>query len=215
MNINQLVTLDTERIRVTDEIKANIVKEVEKSQAVILKCDCLEDSETAANRRGVLNALAKALESKRLEFGRKITAFKKGWDDFFGDIKAPAEKEVTRINDLLKGYQIQLREEQAEEERKRQAEIAKREKIQEAHKAQGHQIDETPREALVPEVAPIKTKMAAKMRTIWRYEVLNSAEVPRQWLCVDTVKIQKAVTRKDKPVREIPGVRIFSEDIPC
>ena len=215
MNINQLVTLDSDRIRVTDEIKANIVKEVKKSQAVVLKCDCLGDSETAANRRNVLNALAKALENKRLDFGRKITEFKKGWDSFFNDIKGPAEVEVKRINGLLTGYQAKLREEQAEEERKRQAEIAKREKIQEAHKAQGHQIDETPREALVPEVVPMKTKMAAKMRTLWRYEILNAAEVPREYLCVDTVKIQKSITRKENPMREIPGVRIYSIDIPC
>lgn len=215
MEINQLVTLDAERIRVTDTIKATITKEIDKSKAVVLKCDCLEDSETAANRRNVLNTLAKALEQKRLEYGRKITDFKKGWDSFFNDIKNPAEEEVKRINGLLSAYSAQLLKEHAEAEAIRQVEIAKREKIQEAHKAQGHTIDETPREALVPEIVPIKTKMAAKMRTIWRYEILNAAEVSRQFLCVDTVAIHKAVTRRENPMREIPGVKIYSEDIPC
>ncbi len=215
MEINQLVTLDAERIRVTDTIKATITKEVDKSKAVVLKCDCLKDSETAANRRNVLNTLAKALEQKRLEYGRKITDFKKGWDSFFNDIKSPAEVEVRRINGLLSGYQAKLREEQAVAEAKRQAEIKAREAQQAAHAAKGHNIDPTPREALVPEIVPIKTKMAAKMRTIWRYELLNAVEVPRFYLCVDTVKIQKAITRKERPERNIPGVRIYSEDIPC
>ena len=215
MEITQLVTLDAERIRVTDTIKATITKEVDKSKAVVLKCDCLEDSETAANRRNVLNTLAKALEQKRLEYGREITDFKKGWDSFFNEIKGPAEVEVKRINGLLSDYQAILREEHAAAERKRQAEIKAREAQQAAHAAKGHTIDPIPREALVPEIVPMKTKMAAKMRTIWRYELLDAAEVPNEYLCVDTVKIQKSITRKENPTREIPGVRIYSIDIPC
>lgn len=214
MEITDLVKLDAERIKMADTIKAEITETVKKSEAVVIKCEDYEDSALAGQNIDKLRAFVNAVEDKRLQFGRKISAFKKGWDSFFGDIMNPAQAEITRIKGMVSAYQTRLREEQAETERKRQAEIARRQKIQEAHKAQGHEIDETPREALVPELAPIKTQMAVKMRTIWRYEITDERIVPKHYLMVDTTKIQRSITRKDNPVRDIPGVRIYSEDIP-
>ena len=109
-------------------------------------------------------------------------------------------------------YQRKVREEERKAEEARQAEIARREALQRAHADKGHVIDETPRAELVPEVAPIKTVSALRTRTTWKYELLDETQVPREWLCVDTTKIYRAVTRRDNPVREIPGVKIYSEE---
>ena len=116
---------------------------------------------------------------------------------------------------MVINYQAECRKEQEELEAKRQAEIRAREKQQEAHAAKGHKIDPTPREALVPEVSPIKTKQAVKFRTTWKYEITDESKVPRGYLQVDTTKIYRDVTRRDNPVRDIPGVRIYSVDTPC
>lgn len=214
MEVNEIVLLDKERIAIADTIKSEIAETVNKSTAVVIKCDSYDDSALAGQNIDKLRAFTNAVEDKRLQFGRKINAFKKGWDEFFRGISDPAQAEITRIKVMVTGYQTVLREEQAEAERKRQVEIDKRIAQQAAHEAKGHKIDPTPRESLVPEVAPIKTKMAVKMRTIWRYEITDETKVPKDYLMVDTTKIQRSITRKDNPVRDIPGVKIYSEDIP-
>lgn len=46
-------------------------------------------------------------------------------------------------------------------------------------------------------------------KKVWRYEIINEQEVPREYLMLDTSKIQKVI---NAGVRSIPGLRIF-EDI--
>jgi len=48
-------------------------------------------------------------------------------------------------------------------------------------------------------------------RDNWTYEVINAAELPREYLCPDTAKINAAVKAGK---REIPGLRIFNQPIP-
>ncbi len=208
ITVKKLVTMDTERISIGKKLNEEICKEVMKSQAVALKCETLEESECCNSRMVVLREFVKNIEEHRLSYGRVITGFKKVWDKFWNNIKEPAETEVTRLKGLLASYHTMLRKQQEEEEAKRQAEIAKREKMQAAHAAKGHNIDETPREALVPEVAPIKTKTAARMRDNWVWEIVDETQVPREYLCIDSAKITRAVKRKEDPIRQIPGIKI-------
>jgi len=48
-------------------------------------------------------------------------------------------------------------------------------------------------------------------RDNWTYEITNAAELPREYLCPDTAKINAAVKAGK---REIPGLRIFNQPIP-
>lgn len=103
----------------------------------------------------------------------------------------------------------------AEEARKAAAEAAKLAaqavKVEEksADKIETLQL----REAMV--VAPVVEREAPKVagvstREVWRFEVLDAAQVPRQYLAVDEAKIRKVVQAL-KADAQIPGVRVWSE----
>ncbi len=58
-----------------------------------------------------------------------------------------------------------------------------------------------------------EVKAVQSFRRRWTYEVVNEAEVPRDFLMLDTTKLQRyAVAMKDSG--KVPGVRFFSIDDP-
>lgn len=207
VELSDLVQMDQQRVEFATAIKETIATEVAKSEKTILKVDCYEDTIQAGARKSVLKALCKQLNQKRLEFGRAITEFKKGWDDFFNGPAQPALDEITRIEGMEREYQLHLEEENRKAEAARQAKIAKREAIQKAHEAKGHTIDETPRAALVPEPLPVKSQTATKTRKYWTWDQINYdlEKIPREYLTPDKAKITAAVK---SGVREIPGITI-------
>lgn len=211
VDITTLVRMDTERVRIMEKMTSQIQKEVALSKKTILVVDSMEDSAAASNRRTVLKELRKQMENKRLEFGRIIKEFGKGWDAFFKEPIKPAEDEISRLQELELVYVQKCRELERKAEEERQAEIKRREAIQKAHEEKGHKVDETPRESLIPEVQTAKTMTLTKTLDYWTYEVIDESQVPREYLTVDTVKINQVIKRKDKPVREIPGLKIYKQ----
>lgn len=210
VEVSELVAMDKDRIEFSALIKEQIEMEVTKSVATILKIDCFEDTVQAKARKTVLQALCNQMEQKRLYFGRVITAFKKGWDNFFNDPIGPALKEIKRIKGMELEYQALLEEENRKAEAARQAEIAKREALQRAHADKGHKIDEVPRAALVPEVIPVKAQTATKTRKFWTWDKENYdiMKIPVEWLTLNNGKITAAVK---SGTREITGIRIFED----
>lgn len=208
VEVSDLVLMDKQRIEFSTAIKEKIETEVAKSEATIIKIDCYEDTVQAGARKTVLKALCKQMNEKRLEFGRVITAFKKGWDEFFNDPAQPALNEITRIDGMEREYQVQIEEENRKAEAARQAEIDKREAIQRAHAAKGHKIDEVPRAALVPEVPSVKTQTATKTRKYWTWDQMDYdlTKIPREFLLPDKATITAAVK---SGTRVIPGIRIY------
>lgn len=210
VEVSDLVRMDKERIEFSAAITEAIGKEVAKSQATVVKVDCYQDTVDAGAIKAVLKALCKQMNDKRLECGRAIKEFKEGWDEFFNDPCQSAIAEVERITGLEREYNDYLEEENRKAEAKRRAEIEKREKLQAAHEAKGHQIDEVPRAALVPEVIPVKTQTATRTKKFWTWDKANYdlSKIPREYLIPDNGKITAAVK---SGIREIPGVRIYQD----
>jgi len=206
----RIVQMDQQRIEIAAVIKEKIETEVAKSKATIIKVDCFQDTVDASAVKTVLKALCNQLNDKRLEFGRVITAFKKRWDVFFNDPAQPALDEIKRIEGMEQEYQAYLEEENRKAEEKRQAEIAKREALQKAHKEKGHKINEVPRAALVPEPLSVKSQTATKTRKFWTWDQENYelANIPREYLTIDKGKVTAAVR---SGVRNIPGIRIYQD----
>lgn len=50
----------------------------------------------------------------------------------------------------------------------------------------------------------------ASVRTFWKYEIVNEAKIPREFLCVDEKAIG-AMVRTKKGSTSIPGVRVYSD----
>jgi len=212
ITISELVSFEKHKEEFGKQILEQVNEIVRKSEATVLKIDSRADTVIANAQIGLLKALIKNIENKRLEHSRVLIDFRDTNNAWYNEFKKPLDDELLRITTMSGEYQRKCREEERKAEEKRQAEIRRREEIQKAHEKKGHIIDETPRAELVPEVAPIKTVSALKTRTTWKYEILDETKIPREWLCADTTKIYRAVTRRDDPVRNIPGVRIYSEE---
>jgi len=212
ITISELVSFEEHKKEFGEQIFAQVNEVVRKSQATVIKIDCREDTVIANDQIGLLKAIVSNINKKRLEHSRVVIDFRDANNAWYNEFKSLLDEELLRITTMSGEYQRKCREEERKAEEARQAEIRRREAIQKAHAEKEHVIDETPRAELVPEVAPIKTVSALKTRTTWKYEILDESQIPREWLCVDTAKIQKAVTRRDNPIREIPGVRIYEHE---
>jgi hypothetical protein len=68
---------------------------------------------------------------------------------------------------------------------------------------------QTPTTPLVIVPAPVKAP-GIQCREVWRYEVMDPAEVPREYLMIDHAKLG-AVVRALKGAAPIPGVRMWPE----
>jgi hypothetical protein len=60
--------------------------------------------------------------------------------------------------------------------------------------------------------APQEKESVVQTMTVWKYEITDESLIPREYLQVDKGAIQKAV--KSGGVRNIPGVRIYDEQVP-
>jgi len=50
----------------------------------------------------------------------------------------------------------------------------------------------------------------ASLKANWTYEVLDIAQVPREWLMIDDRKVRAAIRAEDG-LRDIPGLRIYDD----
>jgi hypothetical protein len=135
---------------------------------------------------------------------------------------------VKAINNLAKGLQTPLTDAETGLKRKigtyqAQVELARREaelKAQEAARKLQAEIDaeakakgvEAPKVELpVIPTAPSVIRTAegsASIRKVWKFQVEDAAQVPREYLIVNESAIRRAVANG---VRQIPGVNIFEE----
>ncbi len=63
---------------------------------------------------------------------------------------------------------------------------------------------------ILPSVTPAGTK--ATFRKEWKYVIMDSSLIPREYLLIDTVKIGQVV-RAMKEQTKIPGVKPYAEDV--
>lgn len=212
ITISELIAFEEHKEEFGKQILEQVEHFIEKSQAAVIKIDCRQDTVIANDQIGLLKALIKNIEKKRLEHSRVVIDFRDANNTWYKEFKTPLDEELLRITTMSGEFQRKCREEERKAEEARQAEIRRREAIQKDHEEKGHVIDETPRAELVPEVAPIETASALKTRTTWKYGIIDEQKIPREWLCVDTSKIQRAITRRDNPIRDIPGVKIYEDE---
>jgi hypothetical protein len=73
------------------------------------------------------------------------------------------------------------------------------------------EIIDTPIPMTVPPIQPMFSRAAGiSTRKVWKWEVVNEAEIPRQFLMIDRVKIN-GIVRAMGASTKIPGIRIYEE----
>lgn len=179
-----------------------------------------EHYEAAGTELQRVKGVLKRLTDQRMLFTRPLDASKKAIMDFF---RGPEEK-LARAENCIKramaGYQ-QEQERLRIEDQRRADEAARKERERlEAQAARAQASGKTEKaEALQQRaatvVAPVVSREAPKIsgvktREVWRFEVVDAGEVPRQFLSVDEQKIRRVVGAL-KGDCKIHGVRIWSE----
>jgi len=161
-------------------------------QAEAIQVTTTEQEEQAYTTLTQIKQAIKTIESKRKEITKPLNTSLKTTNAMFKKLAAPFIEADRIVRDKVMDFR-QLQEKKAEKELKR------RQKIQAAHEAKGHETHEITE----PEVKVSKETVVAKR---WTFEVVDVNKVPREYLSVNHVLINKAIR---DGVREIDGLNIF------
>lgn len=159
----------------------------------------------AAEALNIIRAWVKRIEDARTALVKPLNDHVAWINGQFRELTEPVKGADLRIKALMSQYRTRL-------EQERQAEIRRREEAARANV--NVETGELPPVTVVP-AAPttIQTPTGgATFRTIWKWEVVDMEKVPRMFLAVDPGKLTAAVRQG---VRDIPGVRIYSEEVPA
>lgn len=178
------------------------------------------DMEAAASLQGDIKALLKQVEAfcdpniARWHAGHKQALAEKN------AITKPLDEGYKILGRAMGDYEAQLERERIAKERELQAErqrIADEETLklaaqleQQGHAEAAQNVIETVPEVIV-KLEREEPKIAGTItRTDWRFEVVNPALIPREFLRIDESAIG-AMVRSRKGETTIPGVRVWSE----
>lgn len=205
------------------ETALTLVAELDPIQARIVQFHI--DGDTigeAAEFRSELKAFR-----KKVETAEAITAkpLKEAWEAArtpFLALRKKIDEVESLLNKRLSEYAA------AENERRRQIEQREREtQLAALRAAQAEAESKADVDAVIAleeaqthvETKPQENKLRSveigtakvSFRDNWTYEITNASELPREYLCPDTAKINAAVKGG---AREIPGLRIYNQPIP-
>lgn len=199
----------TKQVDATPESKlAEIGKEVavvQKKAAQITIKDAEGVKEATVFLSGIKSRIDKVEELRKF-FTQPLVEQKRKIDDLFKQQSTPLVAVFNSVKRALGDYTLeQNRKAREEEERLRKLQ----EKKNERREAAGKPIDYTPApvvERAAPTVHTDEGKTTTKM--VWKFEIIEPSEVPRQYCSVDEKLVRQAV--KDG-VREINGVKIYED----
>lgn len=179
------------------------------------------DLEVSGKIQTKINRHIKDLGQSRLTLTRKIDDLKKQITGAEKEMIAELKFELDRLKKINSDYATEQMRIQEEERRKAeeqaQAEAAKRAQEQEAEAKKAEAIF-GPGAEVVPEAvdffdAPVKQVVKPKTSSNkfiekWHFEIVNSAQLPREFLMPDESKI-RAYVKSNKEQAIIPGIKTW------
>lgn len=189
------------------------------------------DEATCARAAEVLTVVAKAVkvaDKKRLEATEPYRNSTKVIDAEFKELAAPLKGVEERLRGEIVRFEAERRRAAEEEVRKHEAEVRAAEKAQreaefEAARAaeEAAKRNEPPPPAPAPPPPPPPPPApreksvrhtstgSVSTRTVWKFEIVDSSMIPREYLSVDGTAIRTAIS---VGVREIKGLRIYPDE---
>ena len=161
-------------------------------QAEAIQVTTTEQEEQAYAALTQIKRAIKTIEGERKEITKPLNVSLKATNILFTKLKAPFVEADRIVRDKVMGFR------QAQEE-KAYKELERRQKIQAAHEAKGHETHEITQ----PKVEVAKTTVTTKR---WTFEVVDVYKVPIEYLEVDSVAVNNAIRNG---VRKIDGLDIF------
>lgn len=204
------------------EIAKDVTSMVQKAGAIVIKT--AEEMASATDFLGQIKARQKRIEELRLSFTKPLNEALRNINNEFKKASEPLDKIERQVKMIMTDYHNK----EAERIRKEQAKIAekqrlefeaeqerKRQEIADSNltkKAQKEAIKEIKQEEFVATPTVVQEKTVASdqgkvtFKSVWKYEVIDEQQIPREYLKVDEVALNKAVKLG---VREIKGVKIY------
>ena len=188
---------DTQKIEV---IKQEVDQFLYEQQEIIISSN--DQYTQAGDTLKVVQNRIKKLEEKRKEYTQPLDESKKRIMADFQSISKPLEEFVGNVKTEMIKWARAEQQRKDEEQKKLEAEALTK------AKAEGKSEVEV---AIVNQ--EVKTQRGdvstTTVKKVWKAEVINETEVPREYLTVNQVVINQAVR---DGVRKIPGVRIYQDE---
>jgi len=182
-----------------------------KAQADGLKVADDATASQATSIAGDVKRLSKTIDQRRKELIEEPSGYVKAVNSMAKMFTAPAGEIETLLKRKLSAYQAQreLERRKAEEEiRKAQAELYRKQQ----EEAKAAHVEPPPPPAPIPIKAETVTRSdsgaSAHVRKVWKAEILDSREVPREF-CEPSMKLINEAVKGG--IRQIAGVRIFED----
>ena len=182
-----------------------------KSKASALQVRDDASASIATAMAGNVKRLSKSIDEQRKSLVEEPNAYVKAVNSMAKMFTEPAGQIERLLKDKLGGYHAQreLERRKAEEEiRKAQAEIYRKQQ----EEAKAANIEPPPPPVPIPIKAETVTRSdtgaSAHVRKVWKAEIVDAGQVPREFCSPDMRLINEAVKGG---IREILGVRIFED----
>ena len=134
------------------------------------------------------------IEKRRTSITKPLNHSLREVNSLFKELSQP----LREADDVIRDKILEFRQLQAEKAAK---EEAKRRKIQQSHKAKGHNVG-------APAIVEVETGKSVTQKR-WTYELVDVDKLPRKYLIPNKAAIDFAVRRG---IRKIPGLRIYQKE---
>ncbi len=186
-----------------------------------IKVDTKEETVNASEVLKRITAKKKEFEVTRKALVKPLNDHVKNINQMFKDSVGPILVVETDIKNKLLTFRkkeaAELEKKRQEEREKQEAEFKKKQKedLKNAeNRKEKKEIKNQEFEADTKELEQdksIKTESGTvRTRKVWKFQIINRDDIPREYLKVDEVSIRQAITKNG--VREIPGVEIKQEE---
>lgn len=180
----------------------------ERAQVLVITTE--QDLIGATDALGFIARLKKSIEEKRTFFVKPLNEQVSRINQLFKGYAAPLERADGVIRGKVLGYrQEQERIRREEEDRLRK--LQEKEQARLAKLAEKKGLPEPPPPPMPITVMAAPKTVSGSMGTVsakkvWEFEIVDPMAIPREYLMVDESKIRAVVKAG---VRNIPGVRVF------
>ena len=165
----------------------------------------------ATDDLSIIAKVVKGLEAKRKDYLAPFQNHVKEINEAFKSLAQPIEEanQITRQKVGAFHQQQELRRKEQEEINRKRMEAAQAE----AKLNNGEISEPVNLVEVTPEVSHVETSMGStSMRDNWKYTITDLAQVPREYLVVDTAMLT-SIAKKQHDNKQIPGIRFYNEPI--
>lgn len=173
-------------------------------KATTIAIEKSEDMVPATEFLKQVTARKKRIEELRIFFTKPL-------NDHIKQINVEFKKTLYPLEEIekdIKGKMIDFRRIEAENIHKEQERLLKKSEQMKTEKKKEEYKEKA--EELKQETKVESKSGSVRVRKVWKFEIIDEAQIPREYLKVDETAIRQAVSGG---LREINGIRIYEDEI--